>query len=441
KTLIATPKPRTRRFGFSRSVSVLQQLVEEILRAGLTAFPNVELRLAHDVNAIVQSADKITVYARRDDGANLSFSTRYLLGCDGGKSTIRKLCGIKLIGSDTKDSWLVVDLIEDKTIPSTVKIYGNLTRPAVLIPLPRNYQRWEFRLFSHEDHNEIAGDRELVLRWISQWKELGEAKIVRQRVYQQSWKIAENFQEKRVFLLGDAAHLMPPFAGQGLCSGIRDAANICWKLAIVVQGKASEKILQTYEFERRPHIQTTMAGTKFAGFLFFPKSRVEEILRDSLLSIVNYIPPLKRRLDHDLVRPKPICDKGLLIKSRAAGFMFIQPPVLLDNGKKVLLDEVLGEGFALLGLNVDPVLYMNETTKNFWSNLRAKFVCVLSQHQSQPIDSSLLTIRDVSGEISRWFSQYTGNIVAIRPDRFIAFLSKQEEIDTITQLFSNLLLD
>ncbi len=441
KVLFATAKPKSRGLGFSRAATVLQQLIEEKLRTGLKRFAQVELKLGHNVEAITCTEKGVSLAVSTADGTKVEVTAQYLLGCDGGKSTIRKQCDIKLLGSDQIDTWLVVDLIGETSLPTTIKIFGGAMRPAVMVPLPHRYQRWEFRLFAGEDHLSLEQDREQVMQWISAKLPIGKFEIIRQRIYRQSTKIAASFQQGRVFLLGDAAHLMPPFAGQGLCSGVRDATNLCWKLAMVIKGEARANILTTYELERRPHIMHTLQGTKFAGAIFFPKTRGREILRDSLLKLLNLFSVIKRKLDHDTVKPSPVCEKGLLIKTKYAGLMLLQPYVKNSVGAIALMDEVLGKGFALVGVDVDPRHYMDNACEQFWYGLNAKVV-QLAMNSSVSIakEGIFLLLEDQSKEITNWFSNHLGSVIVLRPDRYIAFTCKGEEINSTSKAFQNLLL-
>jgi 3-(3-hydroxy-phenyl)propionate hydroxylase len=441
KLLFATAKPKSRGLGFSRAATVLQPLIEEKLRAGLSRFDQVELKLGHYVAEIACSDKGVTVSTFTTNGTMVKVEAQYLLGCDGGKSSIRKLCDIKLLGSDHVDTWLVIDLISEKSLPTTIKIFGGIARPAVMIPLPHRYQRWEFRLFAGEDMPALEQDHQQVIEWISAKLPIGKFEIIRQRIYRQSTKIAASLQQGRVFLLGDAAHLMPPFAGQGLCSGVRDATNLCWKLAMVIKGQAHLNILTTYELERRPHIIKTVQGTKFAGFIFFPNTRSKEILRDTLLKLINLVPGVKKRFDHDTIKPSPVCKKGLLLRTESAGLMLLQPYVKTAHGITVLMDEILGKGFAILGVDVDPRSYMNNDCQRFWHMLNAECVhLVMSGSISKAKEGVFLLLEGQSRKITDWFSNLLGKVIALRPDRYIAFICKAEKINSTTKAFQNLLL-
>lgn len=428
--------PEDYEFGFTRLAGILQQVVEEKLRRGLDRFSCVELHLKHNLEAFSQTSQGVTVTLSTEDGSKVTAEAQYLLGCDGGRSTVRKLANIRLIGPDTKDQWLIIDFIDKKPPLPIIRAFGTAERAAISVPLAQNYQRMEFRLLPEEDPQSLENDIEKIHKLMSPWFAPEDINIVRRRVYSQSAKIAESFQDNRIFLLGDAAHLMPPFTGQGLCSGIRDATNLAWKLSLVLRNLAGKRLLASYETERKPHAQETIDGAQMMGLLLFPKDRRQEFIRDTTLTILNSLPPARRLIEK--VKPRPICGTGAFINDGVAGFMFRQPTVVTQNGTTVLLDEVLGKGFSILGFNLDPTEVMHRDTQAFWHKVGVKIVKVLPKGQKETFPQAFVSIEDHTNVLEKWFRQHE-NLVVLRPDHYIAFTCSASQLDYYTEQFCQLI--
>ena len=438
RKLMSVRLPEDYEFGFTRLAGILQQIVEEKLRQGLARFDCVELHLRHNLETFTQTNQGVTVTLSREDGSKVTAQAQYLLGCDGGRSTVRKLADIKLVGSDTKDQWLIIDFIDEKPPLTAIRAFGTADRAAISVPLAQNYQRMEFRLLPDEDPQSLENDIEAIHKLMRPWFDPSKINIVRRRVYSQSAKIAETFQAGRVFLLGDAAHLMPPFTGQGLCSGIRDATNLAWKLSLVLRNLAGKKLLASYETERKPHAQATIDGAQMMGLLLFPKNRWQEFIRDTTLTLLNSF-PLTRRLV-EKVKPPPVCGIGAFINDAdgVAGFMFRQPTVVTQSGATVLLDEVLGKGFSILGFNLDPTEVMHSDTQAFWHKVGVKIVKVLPKGQKDIAVQDVVNVEDHTNQLETWFRKYD-NLVVLRPDHYIAFTCSSSQLDYYTAQFRQLI--
>ena len=225
--------------GWHEDYVFVQPQLEAMLRSGLEWFPNVEIRLGDEAPAI----DVLLANAT------------YVVGCDGATSAIRDAIGVRFRDLLYHQPWLVVDVTLHDTavppLPSVIQQVCNPARLATFVPSHGAYRRWEFLLHGdeHPDPWEL----------LAPWGVTAEnAALVRAARYRFHALVAEQWRggpEGRVFLCGDAAHMMPPFMGQGMCSGIRDAVNLGWKLVEVVQGASPRRLLDTYETERRPHVE------------------------------------------------------------------------------------------------------------------------------------------------------------------------------------------
>ena len=227
-----------------------QPALDQVLRDGLERFPHVELILGSEVT--------------EPDSIDADF----VVACDGASSITRRNLGIGLTDWGFDQYWLVVDLMigGDPGLPPVIQQVCDAERPATYVPSAHGHHRWEFRLMDDENHGEFEDHlrvRELLRPWISD--DVGE--IVRAAAYRFHAVVAETWRSGRFFLAGDSAHQMPPFIGQGMCSGIRDAANLAWKLKTVLRYGAPEKLLDSYETERRRHVESCIAMSIEAGRL------------------------------------------------------------------------------------------------------------------------------------------------------------------------------
>ena len=203
-----------------------------------------------------------------DDGT--VYESRWVVGCDGASSWTRKQLALQLEDLEFDQPWLVVDIELHENaqvdLPVGVRQYCDAQRPATYVKGHRRYRRWEFQIQEDEDAQQLNTEDGL---WslLSPWVTRNDASIVRSAVYRFHAVVAPQLQKGNVFLAGDSAHQMPPFLGQGLNSGMRDAVNLAWKLAFVQRGLATEKILHTYTTERVPHVRSVVAHAADVGRL------------------------------------------------------------------------------------------------------------------------------------------------------------------------------
>lgn len=385
-------------------VSIHQPSMERTLLQGLQRFTCVETRFAHRLEALDRRADHVIGWTRPGAGGRrTAIRARFLVGCDGARSAVRSRLGIDFGGSTFAQPWLVVDALVDRPVARVPHpcFVGDPLRPAVTLPMSPGRHRWEFLLHPGEEHAAfVKPDR--VRELIAPWTSCERVEIERAVVYTFHARRAARWRAGRVLLAGDAAHVMPPFAGQGFSSGARDAENLAWKLDAVLRG-APERLLDSYERERRPHV-TAMANlaVRWGGIVQTTNPRVAR-RRDRVLAAVAGS-SLGRELQ-DRIKPVPVHRAGAyahvperLPWRRSAGELFPQPEVRTATGP-VALDDALGRGWAILARDDRAA-----------GGLRDAGIRVLALGAD---------LADTSGVVGAWLDRRGADWVLLRPDRFV----------------------
>jgi 3-(3-hydroxy-phenyl)propionate hydroxylase len=333
--------------GYLPNMVFTQPPVEAILRERAAEHSSVTVRLGEEVMDVVQQEGGVAVITRGDDGKNGSFRTRYLIACDGASSTVRRLLGIPFEDLGFDEPWLVVDvLVNDGALaklPSVCAQYCDPARPYTYIIGPGNHRRWEIMLNADEDPRDMEREQN-VWELLSRWLEPGDGRMWRASSYRFHALVAAQWSRGQVFLAGDAAHQQPPFIGQGMCQGIRDVTNLCWKVQSVLAGEFGDALLDTYEQERKQHAVTLIQRIKQIGSSICTRDaeaarrRDDDLLRlgggHALVVMRQEIVPT---LEGGLVRPDP----------GPAGMLFPQPRICTTNGT-ALLDELAGPGWLFV---------------------------------------------------------------------------------------------
>ena len=313
--------PKTREFGWPRRSSFIQPMVDEILFDGLRRFEDVSTVFGMEVTGFTEDTRQVALTVRSTDGREQVVRAGWLVGCDGGRSIVRKLLDISFDGITDATRWVVIDLLDDPLGLPDSYLHCVPSRPFVSIALPHGMRRLEFMVFGDETEEELCspdGVLKLLARALPRPER---ANVMRARVYTHNARLARSFRKGRAFLAGDAAHLMPVWQGQGYNSGIRDATNLSWKLAMVVRGKASPEILDSYESERREHAKAMIDLSVMAGRIFAPTNKLVAWMRDRIALGLNAIPAVKRYFVQMRFKPMPRFTKGIVLDSagRAAG--------------------------------------------------------------------------------------------------------------------------
>lgn len=423
-------QPKTDEFGWSRRNAFIQPLADRVLFDGLQRFSNVKVLFSRELDSFEQSDSAVVLNLKDQHGRSERLNARYLIGCDGGNSLVRRSLDISFEGKTAPNQWIVVDIANDPLATPHVYLCCDPVRPYVSAALPHGVRRFEFMVMPGETETELSKPENLRKLLSKVLPNPDRIELIRSRVYTHNARLAGRFRQGRVLLAGDAAHIMPVWQGQGYNSGMRDALNLAWKLALVIKGLAADSLLDSYEQERRDHAKAMINLSVLAGHVLAPPKRWQGTLRDGVSWLLNYLPPVKRYFVEMRFKPMPQYTRGALIVPTATGSpvgkMFIQPKVLTDAGTTVLLDEVIGDNFAIIAWGCDPTWGLSATQIAHWKALGTRFIQVLPDVQLRvPSDAGQDVIRvgDSSGRLKEWFALGTSSIALVRPDRFLAGLA------------------
>jgi 3-(3-hydroxy-phenyl)propionate hydroxylase len=382
-------------YGHSQTGTFYQPEMEAVLRTGLTRFDHVEVKMGAAVTGLSQNSDDLRVAYTTADGTRHLAEADYAIGCDGGQSFVRDAVGIGFGGDTYAEKWLVVDCIDEGYGVREMQFFCDPARPALTLPVSRGRRRWEFLQLPGETSADLERE-ETVRSLIAGYAPNDRSIIERATVYTFHARYADRFRERRVLLAGDAAHVNPPFAGQGLNGGLRDAQNLAWKLDLVRRGIASDGLLDSYETERRPHVK---AMTDFAiklGGTIMPTARWRANLRDMSMAAMRLVPGHVDHVDKGGMLPRPrLADGAVCSSARSAGHMLVQPRI----GDQ-LLDERTGPGWAAVGVGIDPATGLHADDLALLAQLEVRLVA--ADHPA------------LAGQVGH------GRIAIVRPDRFIA---------------------
>jgi 3-(3-hydroxy-phenyl)propionate hydroxylase len=447
--LLARIAPSGRHNGHPFVSTLHQPTFEAILLRGLERFPCIEVHFQHTVIAVEQHEQGVHLTVQCPGGMGQHITCDYLLACDGGKSTIRQSLGIPmriLSGpffvpasrrqARSSQRWMVVDGIEDgdENARGNIIFFCTSARPAVTVPAPEQRRRWEFMLLHGEQEEAVLQQdiSKLIKQATGRDEMTYSLQITRRAVYTFHAMLAQEWMHGRIFLLGDAAHLMPPFGGQGMNSGLRDASNLCWKLALVLHGQAHTGVLATYAQERLPHTAQMIRFSAALGTLIMPTSPLIAYARDIFFHTINHIAPLRRVLTEAQVKPRSRYRRGLLlhartgVEQRLVGTLLPQPRATLANGDHILLDDMLHAHFALLRFTTTPSTAYTSLDAQIWQRWSIRFVCIVPGEREIPdeaMDGSMTApfiVRDDENVLnSRLFHNNEALCLLVRPDRYI----------------------
>lgn len=359
--------------GHPMLVTFFQPELEAVLRQKLGQYAHVKVSLGTTLESFEDKGSLVMAQVRDGSGRSIRIAAKYLVATDGANSIVRKALKLDFKGETFGQDWLVVDAKQVPNPIDHIEFLCDPKRPGPRMVAPGGRQRWEFMLQPGESRAEMEKP-ETVKRLLAPWANADEIEIERTAVYRFHARVADRFSVGRCFLAGDAAHITPPFAGQGLVAGLRDAANLSWKLAWVLHGQASPAILESYNQERQPHAREIIGLALLMGNLVMPANRLKAFFVHGFMSLIRLV-PAGRALFEDLkIKPQNTFKAGLFLRSRStkkllAGSTFPQGLVRrADNGEIVLSDNMLGQTLTLVSFGSDPCTALKPQLQREWAS-------------------------------------------------------------------------
>ncbi|AMO72843.1 bifunctional 3-(3-hydroxy-phenyl)propionate/3-hydroxycinnamic acid hydroxylase MhpA [Sphingorhabdus sp. M41] len=363
--------------GWPMANMIHQPTVEMLLRRSLASFPNATLHSMWEVRSFTDDGEGVTAQISTPDG-DRTIRAHYLVGADGARSSVREQSNIAFEDLNFEEPWLVVDVLVDdySKLPTENLQICDPKRPTTCVLMGEGRHRWEFMILPGETAEQVSEDA-FIEKLLEPWNVTGAIRMERKAVYTFRARIAEQWRKGRIMLAGDAAHQMPPFAGQGMCSGLRDAASLAWKLAATIKGEAPDSLLDSYQPEREPNLRATIDMAIMMGRMVCTTNKWSAWLRDMKLRLARFLGKLP---DGPPAYP-PIEAGAIMASTAAAGSYFPQIPGDGDTR----LDDVLGIDHWLITrdeLGKDPLV---------------------------PFAAGLRT----------WLDQSSAEAVLVRPDRYV----------------------
>jgi 2-polyprenyl-6-methoxyphenol hydroxylase-like FAD-dependent oxidoreductase/catechol 2,3-dioxygenase-like lactoylglutathione lyase family enzyme len=396
--------------GWESDYMFFQPALEEELAGAAQSEPTVSVHRGWVAEDIADMDGSVELHVRHSaHDRTETVRARWLVGADGANSFVRTARGIGRRDLGFAEKWLVVDA-EPKDMSALAHLppacqWCDPQRPTTHIQSGPRHRRWEFMLLPGESPEDIV-DPERVWTLLDPWFTPDDGPLTRSTVYEFRSMLADRMRDGRVIIVGDAAHLTPPFLGQGLCSGLRDAANLAWKLDLVLRGVASAELLDTIDPERMPQNEWVIRVAIELGRVLCELDPQAAARRDAALRAAHEPPPLELApLEGGMIRrgseqsPDPL-----------AGKLSVQGLVAAD-GLRGRFDDVVGRGWALIAAAGDPLEHLDAGQRALLRSLDAS---VASLRAGAPGG-----ITDVDGRLTRWLNEFGVHAVVVRPDFYV----------------------
>ncbi len=393
---------------------VHQPSLEAEFRTEVRKQPSVALNLGWEFAGFTDRGDHLEVELRELEGTRTrTLRTRYLVGADGANSLVRETLGIGREDRGFQADWLVVDMTLNAGVTLDIPACGqycNPERPTTIVPGGvqdgRVCRRWEFMRLPGETREQLQ-DEAHVWKLLTPWVRPDQAELVRHTIYTFRALIADTWRRGRVLLAGDAAHTMPPFMGQGMCAGIRDAWNLSWKLDAVLRGRAGDGLLDSYTAERRPHVSAVIDASIYLGRIICIADLAEAAERDRAFKAGTAEP----------LPPFPHLSAGLLARDTggaAAALAGLLSPhgTVRWRGREGRWDDVVGLGFCVLVRDADPADLLRPDQFRALSEIGAHAVGIGASPRGN-------LVVDLEGKYGAFLDAHGAAAMITRPDFYI----------------------
>jgi 3-(3-hydroxy-phenyl)propionate hydroxylase len=371
--------------GWRKNYLLHQPHIEQALRRRVAAL-GVDIRLGVRFESAAQDSGGVTAQLRGPAGA-MRVRSKYLIGCDGASSPVRAAIGAPLHSYDFEEPWLVVDVLCETPglLPDRVMQICDPRRPTTYLNMTGDRYRWEFMMLPGETELEMT-DPSFISSLLAPWVDAARLHIERAVVYRFHALVARSWRDRNILIAGDAAHQMPPFAGQGMCAGIRDAQNLAWKIGAVIAGAASPALLDTYQAEREPHIRHIIETVIAMGNIICLRDQPAAAARDAGMLAQRDAGAQPVSMDW------PDLHGGCFTSTAGAGSLL---PQTFAGGTG--MDDAFGAGWWLIGEGLPP-------------------------QPPPPVKAIPLDARqaqDFAPGLRAWMTEHEAPAVMVRPDRFV----------------------
>lgn len=417
------PQPGTPQLAWEPTWMFVQPALEARLREGVARFDNVQTLLEHEFVALEQSEGEVRVQVKRlSDGASLALRARYVIAADGARSPIRRQLNGPIEDLAFDESWIVVDawLQADAPMPARCVQYCRPSRPGTYIVGPGALRRWEIKMLPGETPADFDSEA-AILGVLSEFTDTSVLQLCRFAVYRFHALVAQQWRFGRVFLLGDAAHQMPPFLGQGLCAAIRDTVNLAWKLDAVERLGAAPALLDSYGEERTPHVRTIVGHAKAFGLIIGELDLDAAKVRDARMQAE------LRSGQAETVRQKfiPGLGCGLIAldangqPALGAGSLGVQPWVRRDaQAAFVRLDDLTRRGFVIASDQDDVATWLGAAGQALWRRIAGEYV-LIGAAPAPSADPDTIAVQERDGLFAHWLAALGAKAVIVRPDGYV----------------------
>ena len=415
-----------------RLVTFYQPELERVLRSRLQQYAWVHTALSTELLDFSQDEQGVQATLRRANGEIATVEAKFLVGADGASSAVRRIAGLGFEGRTFTQDWLVVDAVDVPDPIDHIEFICNPRRPIPHMVAPGNRQRWEFMLQPGETREQMERP-ETIRTLLAPWCKSDEITIERTAVYRFHARIVDRFSKGRVFLAGDAAHITPPLVGQGLVAGLRDVANLCWKLSWVIHEQAPQSLLESYDTERRPHARSIINMALMMGKLVMPRNRLAAFGVHGLMALLQSL-PFTRSFFRDLkFKPANAFARGAFQPGKGGarlvrGGQFPQGLVRSSADNACIpSDEALGQKLTLVGFGCDPEAELDAVLKAAWRHAGGHVVAL--RHRGQP-GRGAHSWEDMSDSLVPGAAP-VGWLAVVRPDRTVLHDGPLERLDLI----------